>query len=466
MSTLRRSSGRVFLTWANRRRKEAGRSVPAKGVYRVVNGPSPGLPGARSRKVNPRPPRVGYRGMDSRFGSNLRRGRFRLGSSPHPWSGITHRVPCVRRESIPDDHLTTPQRVPDSSAESAPSHRGTQLRGCGESSGRGSQGKQQASEGVRSHVRVPYIGKSQYCYSNSLAMVLAAHPLKDWEVPTPGRIECLTTMPFGVLWVRRSSRALFFFSPPNTNPDDGIDQALRALGWECDTFVGTSKTPASAALKRLVQALADGPALVGPLDLGGFLHNPSARELTGGDHFVAAYAAERNGIAFHDPYLYPHAWLPNGAFLRAWKPGGRDYRQGPFTFRHNFRPRKPASPSQAIQRTVPKLLPALTANPGGPSVFGSLAALDHLGEQVRKGLPASLRGFLVYFSISLGARRRCDAAEFAAEAGFPNLSSIFDQQARLLGRAQLSSALRQDRELAKQFDEFRELEARAIDSLA
>jgi len=314
-------------------------------------------------------------------------------------------------------------------------------------------------------VRVPYIGKSQYCYSNGLAMMLAAHPVKGWEVPSPGRIECLTTMPFGVLWVGRPSRTLFFFSPPNTSPDNGIDQALRALGWQCDTFVGTSLTPSSGALKRLVQALAGGPALVGPMDLGGFLHNPSARELRGGDHFVAAYAAERNGIAFHDPYLYPHSWLPNGAFLRAWNAGGRDYRRGPYTFRFNFRPRKPASPSQAIQRTVPKLLPALTSNPGGPSVFGSLPALERLGEQVRKGLPASLRALLVYFAISLGARRRSDAAEFAADARIPGLSSIFDQQARLLGRAQLSVALRQDRELAEQIDEFRELEAKAIDSL-
>ncbi len=314
-------------------------------------------------------------------------------------------------------------------------------------------------------MHLPYSGKSEYCYSNSLYMVLAAHPVKGWRVPSPGRIECLTTMPFGELFVQRPKGSMFFFSPANANPDEGIDHALHALGWTCESSVGSDRTSPSQALQQLRTALCKGPALVGPVDLGGFVHNPRARYLRGGDHFVAAYSVQRDGVAFHDPYGYPHAWLPTTAFVRAWKVGGRDYRRGPYTVRWNFRAVKPATPAQAIGRTLPKILPAMLSDPGGPVAYGSLAAVDGLRALIRHGLPEDLRGFLTYFSLSLGARRRSDASEFAADAGLADIARIFDEQSQLLGRAQLAAVQRRDRELASFMDRFRMLEARAIRSL-
>jgi hypothetical protein len=313
---------------------------------------------------------------------------------------------------------------------------------------------------------VPYVGKSEYCYSNSLHMVLAAHPVKEWAVPSPGRLECLTTMPFGVFFLQRPRGSMFLFSPgANVNPDTGVDRALQALGWKCETFIGSSHTSPSQGLQLLRKAVPEGPALVGPMDLGGFVHNPRANYLRGGDHYVAVYAADRKGVSFHDPYGYPHAWLPPAAFAAAWKAGGKEYRRGPYTMRWNFRPVRLTTPEQAIQRTLPKILPAMTSDPRGPVAFGSLAALHLFLEQVKKGLPDDLRGFLTYFSIPLGSRRRSDAAQFAADARLPDLSEVFVEQAQLLGRAQLAAVQGQDRELVQLIEGFRNLEARAIQLL-
>jgi hypothetical protein len=97
-------------------------------------------------------------------------------------------------------------------------------------------------EGAVRAVTVPYVGKSEYCYSNSLHMALNAHPVTGWTVPSPGRIECLTIMPFGVFFLQLPRKSMFFFSGASENPDKGIDCALQALGWRCETFVGSTRT--------------------------------------------------------------------------------------------------------------------------------------------------------------------------------------------------------------------------------
>lgn len=309
---------------------------------------------------------------------------------------------------------------------------------------------------------VAYVGKSEYCYANSLGMVLAEHPVRGWVVPSPGRIECLTTMPFGNLFFRGPRGLEFFASPANTNPDLAIDLALDALGWTCESSVGTSRSTPAGALRRLRDALAVGPALVGPLDLGGLTHNPRAKYLRGGDHFVVAYAGDRKGISFQDPFGFPHAWLPAVEFLRAWNVGPRGYWRGPYTVRWNFRPRRPSTPAEAIARTLPRAQEALRADPGGPKFYGSLGALDQLEGQARKGLTRELRETLVYFSLPLGARRRSDAASFMEEAGRPKLARLFREQSKLWGRAQYPAVHKKDRELAGFVAEFKSLEAEAI----
>jgi len=312
---------------------------------------------------------------------------------------------------------------------------------------------------------VPYTGKSEYCYSNSLHMVLSANPVTGWSIPSPGRLECLSTMPFGELFLKGPRGLEFFLSPANTNPDLAVDLALDALGWTCQTFIGSSDTTPREALRRLQSATEHGPALVGPLNLGGLVQNPRAKYLRGGDHFVVAYAVDQEGVTFNDPFGFPHTWIPAPAFLRAWNVGRRGYWRGPFTVRWNFRPAKPATPRQAIRRTMPRVREALLADPGGPVAFGSLAALDQLRDQARKGLPPELRETLVYFSLPLGARRRLDAADFADDAGRSSLADLFREQSQVLGRSQFAAVSHRDREFARYVEQFRGVEEQVITSL-
>jgi hypothetical protein len=318
---------------------------------------------------------------------------------------------------------------------------------------------------MRAEELVPYVGKSEYCYANSLRMVLSSHPVKGWEVPSPGELECLSTMPFGELFLDGSRGPEFFFSPANANPDTAIDIALEAVGWKCKISVGSRRTTPASAFKTLQSAVRSGPALVGPVDLGGLIQNPRARYLRGGDHFVVALAVDGEGVTFHDPFGFPHAWLPKAAFLGAWKVG-RGYWRGPYTVRWAFRPVRPATPKQMLERTLPRARDALAFDPGGPGAFGSLAALDHLRDLAEKGLPPGLRETLVYFSLPLGARRRFDAARFVAGAKMPELARIFDRQSELLGRVQFSAVQRDDRSVARVLGRFRELETRAIRALS
>lgn len=63
---------------------------------------------------------------------------------------------------------------------------------------------------------VPYVGSGDYCYANSLHMSLLGSGASPDTVPSPGFLECLTTMPFGYTYLTRPQ--LFFF--------DGLDAIL------------------------------------------------------------------------------------------------------------------------------------------------------------------------------------------------------------------------------------------------
>ncbi len=67
-----------------------------------------------------------------------------------------------------------------------------------------------------------YVGKSEYCYANSIAMVLKGLG-EDVE---PGVIEVMTGMGVGLTW-DESAGMLWFGS---SSPDVGITRALTLLG--------------------------------------------------------------------------------------------------------------------------------------------------------------------------------------------------------------------------------------------
>jgi hypothetical protein len=131
--------------------------------------------------------------------------------------------------------------------------------------------------------------------------------------PPVGAVETLTASPFGFQLL---GGELPLFDPYGWNPDLGLDQAIELLGYRCR---GTTHKTAADALAGLESALAAGPVLVGPVDMGLLAHQPGSDRAAGADHFVVALASGEGSIRFHDPQGHPHAVLPTEVFLDAWR---------------------------------------------------------------------------------------------------------------------------------------------------
>lgn len=278
-----------------------------------------------------------------------------------------------------------------------------------------------------------YVGNGSYCYANSLFMSLPGAGAASREVPEPGFLECLTTMPFGNTYVRRAGEPIAFFSPPTHNPDDGLTLALATLGWTCREDHGG--TP-EEALARLREAAKRAPVLVGPLDIGYLTYNPAHTLLAGEDHFAVVLAVESDLVRLHDPQGYPCVSLPVEEFLRAWQAERINYRQASYTMRSAFRKIKEISRAEMIARTLPLLRENVTADPGGPEVYGGARVFSLLSQDARKHVSDPLAAHLRYFALPLAARRCLDAAMFLHEAGRVEAAEVMEHQARLFGSAQ------------------------------
>ena len=312
---------------------------------------------------------------------------------------------------------------------------------------------------------VPYVGKSEYCYSNSLHMALTAVGRVKWTVPESGFIECLTTMPFGSTFLDLPRGAQFLCSPADVDPESGLDRAVDALGWTCDVWHGSRTSSRAEVLRHLTAALKHGPLVAGPLDLGELPHNPRSRYLRGGDHFVTVLSSDTKGVVFHDPFGFPYARVAVDSFLRSWRADRIPYKHGSYGLRSNFHTSKPRSRLQAIRSTLPLLTQSIVADPGGPRVFGGAAALARLVQTVTNKPPPSLVETLVYFSLPLGARRRTDGHRFLLEADSPTAAKMLEEQSRILGGVQIDAVQGEWRRFVQGMNRFAELETELTSEL-
>jgi len=145
-----------------------------------------------------------------------------------------------------------------------------------------------------------YTGSGPYCFANSLSMLL--------DGPSPSVVEVLTGSPFGFELI---AGELPLFDPYGWTPELGVDAAVGALGWTCRRSEGDD------AEARLVEAVAAGPVLAGPLDMGLLLYQPGTPADDMGDHYVVVLGIEDGVVRLHDPHGHPHATLPADAFLAA-----------------------------------------------------------------------------------------------------------------------------------------------------
>ena len=308
-----------------------------------------------------------------------------------------------------------------------------------------------------------YTGNGAYCYANSLYMALREAGAPASELPEPGFIECLTTVPFGTLYLRVGRELLVFFSSSLVNPDQGVTTALDVLGWECrEEREGTPE----AALTRLGEASARGPVLAGPLDMGALGYLPHHTQLSGSDHFVIVLAVEGDRVRVHDPDGYPYAAMPAAEFLRAWKAERVRYARAPYTMRSAFRQLRRPGRDEMIARTLPVMRTNLAADPGGPDHYGGPRAFRLLAADLRGAVAKRLAGHLTFFAFPLAARRSHDVAAFLREAGRMEAAGLVERKGRCFGDAQYAGVQERWESAADIIEAVADLEEALIHALA
>lgn len=307
-----------------------------------------------------------------------------------------------------------------------------------------------------------YTGSSAYCYSNSLHMALVGAGADPSEVPDVGFLECLTTQPFGNLFIQSDAGPLPLFSNGGMDPDAGLSHALQALGWTCQDSRGGN---GGAALARLRAAVQDTPALAGPLDMGHLTHNPRHAGAAGADHFVVVLQVDDAQVRFHDPGGFPFATLPIEQFLLAWRAERVDYAPRPYVLRSGFHQADRRSRQEMIHQGLPAIRAGLVADPGGPVRYGGLRALQLCAEALRAGVSVSLAAHLRGFALPLAARRRADAAVFMEEAGNGTAAGLLAREAHLFGAAQYPAAQGWWQQVACLLDELTAVEETLIASV-
>lgn len=259
-----------------------------------------------------------------------------------------------------------------------------------------------------------YRGSGPYCYSNCLVMMLGG------DAPDAAVVETVTGSPFGV----QLEDGLAFFDPCGWNPGIGVDEALTALGWTART---TSGGDADTAFDRLIAALAEGPVMVGPVEMGHLRHQPGMTGPIGADHYVVVLGADDTHVTLHDPQGHPYARLPRAAFAAAWRAESVAYAE-PYTMRTEFTRVGRVDAARAVGAAVPRAADWL----GGANGDAALALADLVG----RGCDPGLRGHLVGFAVRVGARRLADAAACLRGVGHADAAATLIGQARLVGSLQ------------------------------
>jgi hypothetical protein len=301
---------------------------------------------------------------------------------------------------------------------------------------------------------LPYTGSSAYCYANSLHMALYGAGMPPNRLPSPGMLECLTTMPFGFLAFDHGTHKMLFPNNPEADPDRGLGLALGFLGWACDEDHGGDP---DLAIERLRRAVAEGPVLVGPLDMGHLDYIPGHQDAAGIDHFAVVISMDSEQVILHDPEGYPFATLPIASFLTAWRAEHIDYGRK-LMMRSRFRQVDDPDTKQVIEHALPVIRRGIQASMNGPVTFGGQAALLLAINDLHSESPQSV-GNLPFFVLPLGARRSMDGSIFLREAGLDRAADLMARRAMLLGEAQISAVRKAWPEVAVIFERIAENES-------
>lgn len=271
-----------------------------------------------------------------------------------------------------------------------------------------------------------YIGKSEYCYANAAAMLLAA---AGYTVP-PGTIEVLTGMGVGAAWVEASDTLFFSLS----TPDVGISRAFEALGYTVQERA--QLTHDRDPMPELVAALSEGPVLMGPLSLGLLPYNPYTRRAQGADHYTLAYGVDMDNVVLHDPWGFPCVRIGIDDLRRAWQAPDIEYKRGYYRSWRQPKAMEHPSAHDLVERALGIFGQVYRETESLDGVAIGPEALHRVAERYREGhMSPAGRDFLIGFSLPLAARRALDYA-FFLNPHFPKLASTLSAKASLMGLCQ------------------------------
>jgi hypothetical protein len=284
--------------------------------------------------------------------------------------------------------------------------------------------------------------------------LLATGAVQPQDLPTVGFIECLTTVPFGKLFLDLPDGPVSYLSSAIADPNTGLTIAIQTMGWKCQYH---SATDADKALSSLREALRYQPVLVGPVDMGYLTYNPHYRYLGGADHYILVISINDSDgtVLLHDPKMFPYATLPLVDFVRAWRAEQIQYCREPFVFRSHFKMAERPARSVMLSRTLDIVRKQLLQQYTGPTMFSGPEALRRTSMNIEK---PGIRSGLAPFTLPLAARRAIDASNFLHSAGLQAAATAAASQAQLYGKALYLAV--QDRwdEVAKVMNDVADLE--------
>lgn len=276
-----------------------------------------------------------------------------------------------------------------------------------------------------------YVGNAHYCYAYGASMLLSSIR----EDAPPSLLEVLTGVGLGAWKGRR------FFLGMNS-PDEGLTEALTILGYGFQEEA--SHRDEGAPFDRLREILDDGPALLGPLDVGYLTYFPERAMLAGSDHYALAYAMDGDAVYLHDPAGFPHVHIKMHEMENAWRARRVTYRRAYYRLWHSPERQENPSGDEIYGRAMGHFREIYEEKPPQFQREGNLSGVEAINAQadeIRRGkTTVTEKNMLVYFTLALGSKRALDYAFFFKDHD-EELSRLKLEQSRLLGECHTLSSM-------------------------
>jgi hypothetical protein len=192
------------------------------------------------------------------------------------------------------------------------------------------------------------------------------------------------------------------------------------------------------------------------------------KRMAGADHFVLAYRMDQESIEVHDPEGFPSVRLSLDNLEAAWKAEKIGYRCGYYRYWANPR-RLRRDNSDTLYTSALEAFRDVYHDSEKIASENNWTidrdAILTLAKRVRtdKVTPGE-RGFMVHFSLKLGARRALDFARFFSERN-QDLAVLKNRQAELFGQCQAQAVARRWSRVADLLTSLADIESQFKDSI-